>query len=111
MHYPPIDVCARKSTIPGLVILTVVLCLLILPLIFLATSHSALEILCPSDAPSWKIPVLGNNASPSWITLTSGRLAVAVMVGAAVAVAGVVDIAVAAALAAQRNVNGDSFVR
>jgi hypothetical protein len=71
-------------------------CLLALLLVFLATSCPALEILCQSDAPFWKIPVPGNSASPGWITSTSGRLAVAVMV---------------AALAAQRNVNGDSFVR
>ena len=54
-----------------------------------------------------------NNASPGWITSISGRLAVVVVVAAAVAVAvaDVVATAVAAALAAQRNVNGDSFVR
>ena len=58
-----------------------------------------------------------NNASPGWITSISGQLAVVVVVAAAVAVAvavavaDVVATAVAAALAAQRNVNGDSFVR
>jgi hypothetical protein len=57
--------------------------------------------------------VPGNNASPGWITSTSGRLAVAMMVAAAVAMAmaDVVAIAVAAALAAQRNMSGDSFLR
>jgi hypothetical protein len=101
--------------IPELVILTVTLCLLALPLVFLATSRAALEILCQSDVPSWKISVPRNNASPGWITSISGRLAVVVVVAAAVAVAvavaDVVATAVAAALAAQRNVNGDSFVR
>jgi hypothetical protein len=82
-------------------------------LVFLATSYPALEILCQSDVPFWKIPVPGNNASPGWIAATSGRPAVAVVVAAAaaVAVADVVDITVAAALVAQRNVNGDFFVR
>lgn len=47
-----------------------------------------------------------NNASPGWITSTSGRFAVAVVVAAAIAIADVVAIAVAAALAAQRNIFG-----
>jgi hypothetical protein len=97
--------------IPELVILIVTLCLLALSLVFLVISRPALEIICQSDAPSRKIPVRGNNASPGWITSTSRRLAVAVMVAATVAAADVVAIAVAAALAAQRNMNGDSFVR
>jgi hypothetical protein len=52
-------------------------------------------------------------ASSGRITSTCGRLAVAVMIAAAaaVAMADVEVIAVADALAAQRNVNGDSFVR
>ena len=65
----------------------------------------------PIDAPSRKILVRRNNASPGWITSTSRRLAVAVMVAATVAAADVVAIAVAAALAAQRNMNGNSLVR
>jgi hypothetical protein len=76
ISYPPTQVCARKSIIPELVILKAILCLLALLLVFLATSYPALEILCQSDAPFWKIPVPGNNASPGWITSTSGRLAV-----------------------------------
>jgi hypothetical protein len=64
ISYPPTHLCAQKSIIPGVVILIVMLCLLALPLVFLATSRAALEILYRSDAPSWKIPVPRNNASP-----------------------------------------------
>jgi hypothetical protein len=50
--------------IPEFVTLILLLLLATLSLMFRAASLGAFEIQCYSDAPGWKIPVMGNNARP-----------------------------------------------